>query len=61
MIFGLPRRTPPQGALIFDDYIAGDTSISMSADVHHQVSIFHDHDTYKPERWLGDEGKVLQP
>ncbi|KAJ6018806.1 hypothetical protein N7499_010013 [Penicillium canescens] len=62
MIFGLPRRTPAQGAPILNDYIAGDTSVSMSAYVvHHQESIFRDHDTYKPERWLGDEGKALQP
>jgi cytochrome P450 len=29
--------------------------------VHHQESIFQDHDSYKPERWLGQEGKSLQP
>jgi cytochrome P450 len=62
VIFGLPRRTPAQGAPILDDYIAGDTSVSMSAYVvHHQETIFRDHDAYKPERWLGDEGKALQP
>jgi cytochrome P450 len=61
VIFGLPLRTPAQGAPILDDYIAGDTSVSMSAYVvHHQESIFRDHDTYKPERWLGDKGKPLQ-
>ncbi|KAJ5749209.1 uncharacterized protein N7511_010905 [Penicillium nucicola] len=62
VIFGLPRRTPVQGAPILDDYIAGDTSVSISAYVvHHQESVFYDHDTYKPERWLGDKGKALQP
>ncbi|KAL1846530.1 hypothetical protein Plec18167_005356 [Paecilomyces lecythidis] len=62
VIFGLPRRTPPDGTPILDDYIAGDTSVSMSAYViHHQESVFRDHNTYYPERWLGEEGKSLQP
>lgn len=62
VIFGLPRRTPLEGAPVLDDFIAGDTSVSMSAYVvHHQASIFEDHDTYKPERCLGEKGKSLQP
>lgn len=62
VIFGLPRRTPPGGTSILDDFIAGDTSVNMSAYVvHHQESVFRDHDTYYPERWLGEEGKSLQP
>ncbi|KAJ5669573.1 hypothetical protein N7462_010643 [Penicillium macrosclerotiorum] len=62
VIFGLPRRTPLEGTSILDDYISGDTSVSMSAYViHHQESIFRDHDAYKPERWLGEDGKALQP
>ncbi|OQE15452.1 hypothetical protein PENSTE_c028G09807 [Penicillium steckii] len=62
VIFGLPRRTPAESTAILDDYIAGDTSVSMSAYVvHHQESVFKDHNSYKPERWLGEEGKSLQP
>ncbi|KAJ5460753.1 uncharacterized protein N7458_002305 [Penicillium daleae] len=62
VIFGLPRRTPLEGAPILDDFVAGDTSVSMSAYVvHHQESIFKGHDKYKPERWLGEDGKALQP
>jgi cytochrome P450 len=62
VIFGLPRRTPLEGALILDDFIAGDISVSMSAYVvHHQESIFKDHNVHKPGRWLGEEGKALQP
>lgn len=61
VIFGLPRRTPADGAVILNDYVAGDTSVSMSAYVvHHQESVFEDHETYKPERWLGEDGKSLQ-
>lgn len=62
VIFGHPRRTPLEGAPILADFVAGDTSVSMSAYViHHQESIFKDHNVYKPERWLGEEGKALQP
>lgn len=62
VIFNLPRRTPAEGTTILDSYVAGDTSVSMSAYViHHQDSVFKDHDTYNPERWLGEEGKSLQP
>ncbi|KAL4807717.1 cytochrome P450 [Aspergillus unguis] len=61
VIFGLPRRTPPEGTNILNEYIAGDTSVSMSAYVvHHDESIFEDNNTYKPERWLGEAGKALQ-
>ena len=62
VIFGLPRRTPLEGAPVLDGFVAGNTSVSTSAYVvHHQESIFEDHDTYKPERWLGEKGKSLQP
>ncbi|KAL4959117.1 cytochrome P450 [Aspergillus stella-maris] len=61
VIFGLPRRTPPEGTNILDDFIAGDTSVGISAYVvHHDESIFKDHDCYQPERWLGESGKALQ-
>lgn len=62
IVFGLPRRTPMEGTSILNEYVAGDTSVSISSFVmHHQESVFKDHDTYKPERWLGEEGKSLQP
>lgn len=61
VIFALPRRTPAEGATILGDYIAGDTSVRMSAYVaHHNESIFKDNNSYQPERWLGEEGKSLQ-
>lgn len=60
--FGLPRRTPPEGTAILGDFIPGDTSVSMSAYVvHHNPTIFQDPEVYRPERWLGDAGKELQP
>ena len=56
-IFGLPRRTPLEGVPGLDDFVAGNTSVSMSAYVvHHQESTFEDHDKYKTERWLGEKG-----
>ncbi|KAJ6087757.1 hypothetical protein N7467_006671 [Penicillium canescens] len=62
IVFGLPRRTPIEGTLILNEYVAGDTSVSISSFVmHHQESVFKDHNIYKPERWLGEEGKSLQP
>ncbi|KAL3442421.1 cytochrome P450 [Aspergillus insuetus] len=61
VIFGLPRRTPAEGAIILGDFIPGHTSVSMSAYVvHHDESIFKNHNVYQPERWLGEKGKTLQ-
>ncbi|KAF9887605.1 hypothetical protein FE257_009818 [Aspergillus nanangensis] len=60
--FGLPRRTPPEGAAICGDFIPGDTSVSISAYVvHHNEEVFPTPEDYRPERWLGDGGKDLQP
>lgn len=61
VIFALPRRTPPEGTTILGEYIPGDTSVSMSAYmVHHNESIFKDHNVFRPERWFGEAGKALQ-
>ncbi|KAJ5760426.1 cytochrome protein [Penicillium odoratum] len=58
----LPRRTPPEGATILGDWIPGDTSVSISAYVmHRDPAIFPEPETYRPERWLGDAGKEIQP
>ncbi|TKA70335.1 hypothetical protein B0A49_04027 [Cryomyces minteri] len=60
--FGLPRRTPAAGAPILGDFIPGDTTVSMSAYVaHRDERIFPDAETYKPERWLADNAKEMQP
>ncbi|RDL31908.1 Uncharacterized protein BP5553_09310 [Venustampulla echinocandica] len=59
--FGLPRRTPAEGHSINGDYIAGDTSVSISAYVaHRDEAVFIDPECFIPERWLGEQGKELQ-
>ncbi|KAH6667786.1 cytochrome P450 [Halenospora varia] len=59
--FGLPRRTPFEGAPILGDFIPGDTSVSISAYVaHRDPKVFPEPDEYRPERWLGDDAKELQ-
>lgn len=60
--FGLPRRTPSEGTTILDDFIPGETSVSISGYVvHRNETIFPEPETFQPERWLGDAGKELQP
>jgi cytochrome P450 len=59
--FGLPRRTPPEGAPILGDFIPGETSVSISAYVaHRDPKVFPEPEKYIPERWLGDDAKDLQ-
>ncbi|PYI28241.1 cytochrome P450 [Aspergillus indologenus CBS 114.80] len=59
---GLPRETPPEGMEILGQWVPGNTSVSMSAFVaHRDERAFPKADKYIPERWLGEEGKVLQP
>ncbi|CAG8947110.1 unnamed protein product [Penicillium salamii] len=60
--FGLPRKTPAEGCEIFGQWVPGNTTVSMSAYVAHRDEfIFPDPETFRPERWLGEEGKKLQP
>ncbi|KAJ4344679.1 uncharacterized protein N0V89_012423 [Didymosphaeria variabile] len=59
---GLPRETPADGTNILGDYIPGGVTVSMSALVaHRQESAFPQADKFIPERFLGEEGKALQP
>ena len=58
----LPRETPAEGLSIMDHYITGGVSVGMSAlVVHRNEAQFPHADKYIPERWLGEEGKNLQP
>lgn len=59
--FGLPRKTPPEGCYIMDDFIPGNTTVSISAYVaHRNETVFPDPEEFIPERWLGEGGKQLQ-
>ncbi|GFG27849.1 benzoate 4-monooxygenase cytochrome P450 [Aspergillus udagawae] len=59
---GLPRQTPSEGMEILGQWVPGNTSVSISALVaHRDESVFPQADRYIPERWLGEEGKALQP
>ncbi|GAP91299.1 putative cytochrome P450 oxidoreductase [Rosellinia necatrix] len=55
---GLPRRTPPQGAQIMGEWIAGNTSVNMTIYASHRdESLFPDPESFKPERWLDPESR----
>ncbi|KAJ9658389.1 hypothetical protein H2201_007829 [Coniosporium apollinis] len=59
---GLGRKIPTEGMYVLGDFIPGGTSVSVSAYVaHRQESAFPQGDKFIPERWLGEQGKALQP
>ncbi|KAH0524178.1 hypothetical protein TsFJ059_009080 [Trichoderma semiorbis] len=49
---GLPRVTPPQGLMIDDDFIPGDTVVAVPTyTVQRDARFWSDADAFKPERW----------
>ncbi|CAK1365412.1 unnamed protein product [Cercospora beticola] len=59
---GLTREVPPDGQAIAGEYIAGGTTVNVSAFIaHRDETIFPDPETFNPERWLGEAGKELGP
>jgi cytochrome P450 len=61
---GLPRVTPEEGWLINRYFIPRGTTVAISAyeyTAHRDEKIFPEPEKFKPERWLGNERKPLQP
>ncbi|KAF2098573.1 cytochrome P450 [Rhizodiscina lignyota] len=60
--FGLARKTPPEGAAILGQWIAGDITVSIPAYIaHRDPTIFQEPAAYRPERWLDEKAKEMQP
>lgn len=60
--YNLPRRTPPDGTVIFGNFVPGHTTVSMSSYVvHRDESAFPDPERYMPECWLGEKDRAPQP
>ncbi|KAF2147020.1 uncharacterized protein K452DRAFT_282003 [Aplosporella prunicola CBS 121167] len=58
----LGRETPPEGTTIIDDFIPGGTSVGISAVVaHRDEHVYPQAEKFVPERFLGENGKALQP
>ncbi|GIC94412.1 cytochrome P450 [Aspergillus udagawae] len=58
---GLPRETPKEGMMIMDEWVAGNTTVSVSAYVaHRDPAVFDQPESFVPERWLGEQGRALQ-
>ncbi|KAL4783773.1 cytochrome P450 [Aspergillus varians] len=57
----LPRTVPPGGFEVDGHFLPGGTIISHSIYlIHHNPQLFADTKSFKPERWLGEEGKALE-
>lgn len=58
----LGRETPAEGSQILGDWVAGGTSVAISALVaHRDEKVYPQAAKFIPERWLGESGKALQP
>ncbi|RDW76542.1 cytochrome P450 [Aspergillus mulundensis] len=57
----IPRTVPPNGITVDGHFIPGGTIISVSLYlIHHNPALFSDPKSFRPERWLGSEGKELE-
>ncbi|KAK1139549.1 hypothetical protein N8T08_000689 [Aspergillus melleus] len=56
----LPREVPPEGVQVGPYFLPGGTIVSHSLQsLHHNPDIFPDPESFKPERWLGEQGTKL--
>ncbi|KAK9318767.1 cytochrome P450 [Lipomyces orientalis] len=59
--FGLQRKTPPMGMSINNEWIPGNTLVSVPAYIaHRDESVFPNSEIFMPERWLNDQAKEVQ-
>ncbi|GIJ99999.1 hypothetical protein Aspvir_004013 [Aspergillus viridinutans] len=57
----LPRVVPPQGATVQGKFIPGGSYVSVSSSlIHGNPALFPEPDAFLPERWLGEQGKLLE-
>lgn len=50
---GLPRRTPPEGARVMGEWIAGNVGVSVPIyTAHRDPAVFHNPDEFNPQRWM---------
>lgn len=57
----LPRTVPSTGFTVDGHFLPGGTIIFLSLYlIHHNPALFSDPKSFKPERWLGDEGKEVE-
>lgn len=53
---GLPRITPPQGAVVAGYPIAGGVTVSVPTyTLHRNPTLFSDPEVFRPERWFDEE------
>ncbi|KAF9883071.1 hypothetical protein FE257_004128 [Aspergillus nanangensis] len=58
---GLQRKTPPEGMYINNEWIAGNTLVSLPAYIaHRDETAFPNSEEFLPERWLSDDAKGVQ-
>lgn len=56
------RLTPPEGMEIMSHWVAGQTTVhSPPYAMHRNDQVFPDPEAFKPERWLAENAKDLQP
>lgn len=57
----LPRVVPPQGVVVQSQLIPGGSTVAISQRmVQDHPEVFHDPTAFRPERWLGKQGKALE-
>ncbi|KAL4738853.1 benzoate 4-monooxygenase cytochrome P450 [Aspergillus similis] len=58
---GLQRKTPPEGMYIKNEWIPGNTLVSLPAYIaHRDETAFPNPEEFLPERWLSEKAKEVQ-